>query len=118
MLIFKCWSTDIVSSESGMDKAPQVLDADQHMVRYFDPTMFEEVEKLDDDASASLEEHTRDGWRLFHIVPVESVRNIARDCGLSDASPLTLTDGEQIPRLYTYRSGKKMPTACLTLTRE
>ena len=117
MLIFKCWTDEIATDASGMDEAPQVLDAAAGKVLYFDPTMKDEIDKLSPTQRDALEAHTRDGWRLFHVLRVEQIMEIADRHSLNVAPDILPDEARQIPGVITYRSGKKMPTACIVFTK-
>lgn len=117
MLIFKCWHDDLTSDNSGMDKPPQVLDEKAGKVLFFDPTMIQEIEKLSEEERRELDDQTREGWRLFHIPRIEEVVQPAREHGLPVKEDVPI-GGQPEKGIIQYRSGKKMPTACLILTKQ
>ena len=115
MLIFKCWTDVLLSEDSRMEKAPRVLNAAAGEVMYFDPTMKAEIDKLDPDQLDGFDELTRDGWRLFHVFRVEQIVEMANRHGMTVASILSADEQGPLPGVIRYRSGKKIPTACVVL---
>ena len=117
LLIFKRWMDEPASEESGMDHPPQILDAAEGRVLYFDPTMKRVIDKMDPEERARLDDEARRGWRLFHVFPVNRVTEMAARHGLAVAAEIPLDSGQTTRGVVTYRSGKKMPTACVVLVK-
>lgn len=118
MLIFKCWDDELLADDAGMDQPPRILDAEAGKVLFFDPTMKKAIDAMPPDERSRLDDDTRNGWRLFHVFRVNHVVEIAARHQLAVASELAVKDGSAISGLVTFRSGKKMPTACVVLAKQ
>jgi len=116
MLIFKHWPEELLGEGWGMDgPAPRILDAAQGKVLCFDPTMKQAIDAMAPAERDALDAETRDGWRLFHLFPVNQIVETAARHGLLVCPQLPLDSDRTTRGVITYRGGKKMPTACVVL---
>lgn len=113
VLIFKAWRDEFLTGESGMQEEPRVLDAAAGKVYLFDPTMKKAIDAMTVEDRDSLDDTTKEGWRLFHLLRVEEVVQLASSLGLRVTD--TRLGEKTVPGIIRYRSGKKIPTACVLL---
>lgn len=113
-LIFKRWVPEFAGTEHELGAALRVLDASTGMVLFLDPTMKEELQKLDADALRQLSEEQRQGWRRLHLFRVDDLVGWARQVGLEVIERVPVSDdaADSAPGVLTYTSGKGMTTAC------
>lgn len=118
MLIFKCWDDELLTDDAGMDQPPNVLDAEVGKVLFFDPTMKKAIDAMPSDERLKLDDDIRNGWRLFHVFRVDAIIRMAGDCHLTASLKVPLNNGKRTRGVVRYRSGKKMPTACVILQKQ
>lgn len=115
MLIFKRWTQELAAGTDPISDSIRVLDAQRGKVMYKDPVMANELRQFDASSLKELSSAQRDGWRLLRFTATDGLVRQASQHKLLLADGSSPDYNDPIHAVVTYRSGKKIPTACVTL---
>lgn len=115
ILIFKRWTEEMANGTDAISDSIRVLDAASGKVMYNDPVMANELRQLDAVSLKELSPAQRDGWKVLRFIAADGLARQASQHMMHLVDESMTAHNNYILAVATYRSGKGVPVACVTL---